>query len=104
MEPMTLWRVLCLSAIHFALWYSSAIVGYGTDLDQLRGRSWLADSAATLCAALQYPHDVALHAVPTAWLGWAAIVLIVLNSLLWGAGLAGAWQLAKMAGSTQGRP
>jgi hypothetical protein len=101
---MTLWRALCLSTVHFALWVSSALVGYGMDLDQLRGRSWLADSAATLRAALEYPHDVVVHMLPTAWLSGAAIGLVVLNSLLWGAGLSAAWHLARMAGSTQGRP
>jgi hypothetical protein len=39
-----------------------------------------------------------------AWLSGAAIGLVVLNSLLWGAGLSAAWHLARMAGSTQGRP
>lgn len=95
-DPLMLRRVLCLSALHFALWYASAIVAYGSDLDRIRSRSALANSAASLCAVLQYPHDIALRAIPGTWLQpfpQIAGAVVFLNSLLWGMAPAVVWQL-----------
>jgi hypothetical protein len=89
-------RVLFFSAVHFVLWYASAIAAYGTDLDHVHTRSALSNSAASVCSALQYPHDLILRALPTNWLQQApamAAAVILVASLLWGTVLALVWQL-----------
>jgi hypothetical protein len=93
---MLILRTLCFSATHFALWLGSAFVAYGSDLDQLPTRSAFAHGAALLCVVLQYPHDLILHLLPSQWLQQIprlAIVVVLSNSLLWGAVLSVAWQL-----------
>jgi len=95
---MPLWRALCFSAIHFGLWIASAFVAYGADLDQIHTRSPLANSAASLCSFLQYPHDLILCSLPSQWLEQApqvAIAVVLSNSLLWGMGLSVIWQLLR---------
>jgi hypothetical protein len=95
-DPIMIFRALCLSAIHFALWRTSAVAAYGSDLDQVRSRSGLANSAASLCAVLQYPHDTILRALPISWLvelPQIAGAVVLLNSLAWGVALSVVWQL-----------
>jgi hypothetical protein len=58
---MPLWRVLSFSVIHFGLWLASALIAFGSDLDQIHTRSALANSAASLCSVLQYPHDLLIR-------------------------------------------
>ena len=72
------------------------MVAYGFDLDQVRSRSALANSAASLCAVLQYPHDTILRALPTSWLveiPQVAGAVVLLNSLVWGVAISVVWQL-----------
>jgi hypothetical protein len=93
-----IWRILCLSGIHFAAWFGTAVVAFGPDLDRLSTRSAVASAVAPVCALLQYPHDVLLHTVPISWLQQApaiALVVVVLSSLLWSAALFGVWQLLR---------
>jgi hypothetical protein len=71
------------------------MVAYGSDLDQVRSRSALANSAALLCAVLQYPHDTILRALPTSLLvelPQVAGAVVLLNSLVWGVALSVVWQ------------
>jgi hypothetical protein len=91
-----LWAVVGLAVAHFALWYASALVAYGFDLDHLPSRSALAGRAAELAGVLQFPHDRIVRALPVAWLQsfpQAALVLVLLTSLAWGAALLPAWRL-----------
>jgi len=93
---MLLWGILCFSVLHFGLWFLSAFIAYGFDLDQVRTRSVLANSAAAPCSVLQYPHDVLLRSLPSQWLEQVpqmAMVVVLVSSLLWGVGLCIIWQL-----------
>jgi len=95
-----IWRILCLSAVHFVVWLGTDIVAFGIDLDRLSSRSAVASTAASVCAFFQYPHDVLLRAVPISWLQQVpmiALFVIVLSSVLWGIALFGAWQLLRAA-------
>jgi hypothetical protein len=99
---MPLWRVLFFSVIHFGLWLASALIAFGSDLDQVRTRSALANSAASLCSVFQYPHDLILRSLPSQWLEQApqvAIAVVLSNSLLWGLALSVIWQLLRASRS-----
>jgi hypothetical protein len=100
-------RVLLFSAAHFVLWYASAVVAYGSDLDQVPTRSAFSNGAAALCSVLKYPHDAILRAVPNNWLQQApastAATVILVSSLLWGTAFALIFQglFAKQSRNTQ---
>ena len=98
-KPPAAWRMMLgLAAAHFALWYASAQIAYGFDLDQLPSRSGLAAAAAAFVRVLQWPHDLVVRALPGGWLQQipqAAALLVLLNSLAWGAALMIAWQTGR---------
>jgi hypothetical protein len=98
---MLLLRLLCFSAVHFGLWYASVVVAYGSDLDHVFTRSALASNAASLCAVLQYPHDLLLRILPAHLLQQVpqlALGPIALNSVLWGIALSLLWYLLSASG------
>jgi hypothetical protein len=93
---MLLLRILCFSALHFGLWFAAALVAHGPDLDQVPAHSGLASAAASVCAVLQYPHDLLLRALPVHLLQQVpegALALVATNSVLWGTVLFVAWRL-----------
>ena len=86
---MKLTHVLGFSVAHFALAYAAATTAYGWDLDHVYF-SQVSRAAGALHAALMFPHDTFIRALPAAWLErfQSFLLLPVLaNSLLWGIAL-----------------
>jgi hypothetical protein len=64
------------------------IVAFGADFDQLASRTQLSRGAAAVHNFLWWPHDAVVRSIPNAWLirnRYIIPVLIVANSLAWGA-------------------
>ena len=89
-------RLVLFTLGHLGAWYAMAHLAFGTDFDRMPDRSIVAAAGAHVFAVLQYPHDLILRLLPPQLLEQApqaALVVIGLNSLLWGTALTLAWQL-----------
>ena len=91
--PVILLRALSFSAIHFGLWFASAILASGWDLDQASNRSSLASAAASVCAVLKYPYDILLRAFAGHLAPQVPRAYVAMNSVLWGLFLSLEWHL-----------
>lgn len=84
---------LACSAIYFVASLGIAMLAHGTDLDQLSGRSALSQSAAVVDRWLWAPYNWAGQQLgPAARLPGATPLLLVANTLAWGALLAAVWR------------
>jgi hypothetical protein len=86
--------VLALSAGHFLLTLSTAIVAFGWDLDRLSSRSIASQAAEAVHSALLLPYSVVLRAQSGSSLS-APLEFLFATSLLWGVLLYALWQVAR---------
>ena len=96
---MKILTVICLSVVHFVLWCLTAVIAFGSDLDQISSRSPLASAAASVYGVLQVPQQFMLHAISGEGLSQSSqvsnVAAIALCSLLWGIALTAIWQAAR---------
>jgi hypothetical protein len=87
-------RILALALAHFLVAMLIATIAFGPDMDQLSSRSAGSSAAAAVHDVLSAPHDAALRTIPNEWLirhRYVIPIALVLNSIVWGAGLYLAW-------------
>ena len=85
---------MACSALYFVVSLGIAMLAHGTDLDQLTSRSTLSQAAAVVDRLLWAPHNwVGRQLGPTAArMPVVTPLLLLANTLAWGAVLAGVWR------------
>ena len=98
-----MWRILAFTLAHFVAWLASALITFGTDMDQLRGRSALSRTIGHVYDVLNFPHDTLLRMVPNRHIAAMTVPAIITTSLLWGLALYAFWSLARRRRSRTAR-